>query len=357
VDGSSGPVVTALAGLGVVAGLILLGRGFSGYRSLVRVADTSTSTISSLAAGEVRISGVIEPAELTLVSLLQSIPCVYYRSTIGHGGDTTSSADPGYTEERSIGFRVRDASGSLRVFPRRARFDVSVRFKGETSLQGDEPAGLDIRRSGATQLTETDRAMAVMTLLTVQEPDAWAHVGVADRRVRRSYREARLEPGDPVTIVGRALPFSDLADPTDADTGAGLGTDLPLDDPEVAADMAEAREVGSLADDPAAAWGNAAIPGFGIGRPVIEPAIDRAANRLPLAGPEEASRIERTFDIAPETLVLAASPEVPLLIAYGVPGAVVERGQDRFVVGLLGAMLAIASAMVFAINLAGGFGG
>ena len=50
--------------------------------------------------------------------------------------------------------------------------------------------------------------------------------------------------------------------------------------------------------------------------------------------------------IAPEALVLAASDEVPLLIAYGIPGAVVERGQTQFMVGLLGAILAIASAMV-----------
>ena len=116
-----------LAAAGVVAGLFLLARGLGGYRSLVRVADTSTSGISSLAAGEVRVSGVVEPAELTLVSLLQSIPCVYYRSTVGNGG-ARNSADSGYTEERSIGFQVRDSSGSLRVFPRGARFDAPVRF-------------------------------------------------------------------------------------------------------------------------------------------------------------------------------------------------------------------------------------
>lgn len=353
-DGLSGPGFTTVAGLGVVAGLILLARGLAGQRSLLRVADTATSTISSVAAGEVRISGVVEPAELTLVSLLQSIPCVYYRSTVGNDGGSTS-AEPAFTEERSIGFRVRDASGSLRVFPRDARFDAPLRFEGETGLMGDEPAGLDLRREGSTQPTETDGATAAMALLTVLDPELgrW-RPGLLDRRGRRSYRETRLEPGDPVTIVGRALPFSDLADPGGADVGAGPGV-LP-DDPEVAADLAAARATGSLADDPAAAWGNAAIPGFGIGRPVIEPAIDPAANRLPLADAAAAARAERTFEIAAETLVLAASEEVPLLIAHGVPGAVVERGQERFVVGLLGAILAIVSAMVFALNLGGGAG-
>ena len=72
----------------------------------MRVADTSTSPIDSLAAGEVRITGVIEAAELTLVSLLQSVPSVYYRSHIG-AEDEGGSTGAGYTEERSIGFRAR----------------------------------------------------------------------------------------------------------------------------------------------------------------------------------------------------------------------------------------------------------
>ncbi len=131
----SDPWVTTVAGVGVIAGLVLLARGLGGYRSLVRVGDTSTSTIASLAAGEVRVSGIVEPAELTLVSLLQSVPCVYYRATVGSDQERRGLRD-GYAEERSIGFRVRDATGSLRVFPRGARFDAPVRFEGETDVIG-----------------------------------------------------------------------------------------------------------------------------------------------------------------------------------------------------------------------------
>ena len=136
----------------------------------------------------------------------------------------------------------------------------------------------------------------------------------------------------------------------------GSSTDPLGDDPEVAADLAEARAHGTLVDDPAAAWGNAAIPGFGIGLPVVAASIDPAANPLPLGDAAAAARADRTFRIAPETLVLAASDEVPLLIAYGLPGNVVGRSQDRFVLGLLGAILAIGSAMVMAIGLGGGAG-
>ena len=344
--------LTPVSAVGVVAGLVLLVRGMNDYRSLLRVADTSTSTIGSLAAGEVRVSGTIVAAELVLVSLLQSKPCVYYRSTIRSAGGG-SPAGPGATEERSVGFQVRDSSGTIRVFTRDARFDAPVRFDGETGLMGDEPPGLEIRTEGATQTTELDRDTAAAALLQVHDPDAWTlRAGLPDGGGRRAYRETRLEPGDPVTVLGRALPFSDLSDPAGADLGSGSSPGA--DDPEVAADLAEARAAGTLADDPAAAWGNAAIPGFGIGRPATPPVIDPEADPLPLAAPEAAARADRTFTIAPEALVLAASDEVPLLIAFGIPGDVVGRRQTGFVIGLLGAILAIASAMVFAVNVGGG---
>ena len=347
----SDPRVTTVAGLGLVVGLILLARGLAGYRSLVRVGDTSTSTIASMAAGEVRVSGTVEPAELTLVSLLQSVPCVYYRSTVG--SDTEIRGDrSGYVEERSIGFRVRDATGSMRVFPRGAGFDAPVRVQVEADMLEEAFAGLDIRHGGSTRPAQIDEQMAAAAaeLLTVDTHTADRPAGSGSGG-RRSYKERRLEPGDPVTIVGRALPFSDLADPAGADLG---NSSDPLgDDPEVAADLAEARADGTLVDDPAAAWGNAAIPGFGIGRPVVTPTIDAAAHPLPLADAGAAARAERTFRIAPETLILAAADEVPLMIAYGLPGNIEGRSQDRFVLGLLGAILAIGSAMIVAVSVTG----
>src|SRR6185312_6088192 len=94
------------------------------YGTATQIGDTSTSRIATLAAGEVQVSGVVEPAELALISPLQSATCVYYRSTIDGADDgidlradvTEFGAD--FFEERAVGFRVRDETGDIRVFPR-----------------------------------------------------------------------------------------------------------------------------------------------------------------------------------------------------------------------------------------------
>ncbi len=309
------------------------------------------------------MSGRIESAEVLLVSPLQSMPCVYYRSDIRSEDDDAGGSDD-LVEERAIGFRVSDESGDIRVFPRGARWDAPVCFDDRTGAFGEEPAGLALRTGSAVGPAEVDRETAITALLTVRpvaganaDPDGSSILGMfseSGAQRRRRYREARLAPGDAVTVVGRAIPFSDLADPTEADQAIGSGLDA--DDPEVAADIAEARAAGLLADDPAEAWGNAAIPGFGIGRPVHAPELDPQAHPLPLGGPEDVARIERRFVIPPHVLVLASAPKIPLLIAHGLPAVAAERHQDRFLIGLLGAVLAIGSAVALALVVTGGLG-
>ena len=101
------PELAFLAGGGIIGGIWLLLRGMQGYRTATQIGDTATSRIAALAAGEVQVSGVIEAAELTLISALQSVPCVYYRSTIGPEGEYPEGS-LGFEEERAVGFRVRD---------------------------------------------------------------------------------------------------------------------------------------------------------------------------------------------------------------------------------------------------------
>ena len=352
-DGALTQPVTALAAGGFVLGLVMLTRGMRGYRMAGRIADIATSRIASLAIGEVRVSGTVEPAEVLLVSALQSEPCVYYHATI-HEGRERDRRDPVLDEERAVGFRVRDASGSLRVFPRGARFDVPPRFDAASSLLYGEPTALRIRTGPPFTAAEPDRDESIAALLGLDGPPGTPgrHPLIRAGRGERRYREARIEVGDIVTVVGRALPFGDLDHPAEADVATG--TALPADDPEVAASVARARAEGTLLADPALAWGNAAIPGFGIGRPVRDPVLHVDATRPTVAPTEEAKRFERTFHIGRETPVVVAGGGVPLLVSWGAPGSVVQRHEQTMALGLLGAILAIASAMALALAIAGG---
>ena len=355
----TGTFLVGFAGAGIVAGLALLIRGFGGYRAAARIGGTSVSRIASLAVGEVLVSGTAEPVELTLVSPLQSVTCVYYRSRITESGD--GDGRDVFREDRAVGFRVRDASGTVRVFPSGARFDVPDRYDESSSAWGGGLSGLNPRTGPVFAPGPDDREAQVAALLTVRDPGRDHSAGLlfgasglplSSSGGRRHYREARIEPGDTVTVVGRVLPFADLDDPAAANLVDGSGSDGG--DPEIALDLSEARAAGLLAATPAEAWGNAAIEGFGIGQPVRTPVLDPDANRPPPADPALAARAAAAFEIAPGALVLATSDDIPLLISFGAPTQVAARQEWRFVVGLAGAALAIGSAMALAVMLQGG---
>ncbi|HEX5824914.1 MAG TPA: hypothetical protein VFY18_10695 [Candidatus Limnocylindrales bacterium] len=356
--------LSAFAAVGIVIGLILLARGFGGFRAARRISGTSTSRISALAVGEVLVSGPAEALELTLVSPLQSAPCLYYRARVREASD--GDGRDIFTEERAVGFRVRDTTGAVRVFPRGARFDVPDRFDGTSGSWDGDPPGL-MPRIGSAFGPGPDRESQIAALLTVRDPggDPWGHYDtrgaptvlgnsgsvLAAGGGRRHYQEARIDPGEVVTVIGQVLPFGELDDPASANVVNGSAD--PASDPEIAADLAEAREAGILADSPAEAWGNAAIEGFGIGHPVRAPVLDPAATPPPPPDPEIAARVAATFEIAPGDLVIAASDEVPLIVSLGAPATAAARHQLQFIVGLLGAVLSIGSAMALALVLDG----
>ena len=257
--------------IGIAFGLGLLVKGMAGQRRAARIGDTATSTISAIAVGEVRISGVVEPAEIVLTSPLQSRDCVYYRAKVSESAGRSERTI--LDEERAVGFRVRDASGHVRVFPRGAHWLVPSAFDASTSLMGDEPIGLRPRMGGAIQPGGLGRDAQIAALLTVhgRSDDPGSVEGLLDGHGgglglggQREYEEARIEPGDLVTIVGMVQPFDQLPDPAGADaaTGDGLDATGAIGDPEIASDLAEARAAGLLETDPAEAWGNAAIPGL-----------------------------------------------------------------------------------------------
>jgi len=373
-------LVIAAAAAGIAGGLYLLVRGLVAYRAGEAVRGMGTSRIESLAAGEVRLVGTIEPGPVTLVSPLQSVPCVYFHARIleDRGRERTATLD----DERAVGFLLRDATGRLRVFPRGARWDAPTCFDEQSDWAGDDPPGLNLNRGPGVTLATLDRDAAIAALLTVHAPDGGgteAPRGILDGGAlagltgsggtgsldaglgggaglggrRRHYEERRLAPGDVVTIIGSALPFRDIDDPATADRDDPM---LALDDPEVAMNVAEAREAGLLVGSPEEAWGNAAIPGFGIGRPTRAPELDPDARPLPIAPAGAEAAAAATFDIQPGELVVAAVPGSPLVVRTGSPGEAVARDRGALTRGLVGAAIAIASALALAFAAQGAFG-
>jgi hypothetical protein len=352
-----GQVLLVGCGAGIVGGLWLLATGVRSFRRATTVADVATSRIETLAMGEVRISGRVEAAELALASPLQNHACVYYRASVTASQGRTSQTL--LREERAVGFRVRDDTGSIRVFPRGATWDVPDAFDDHDGLAGEPPTGLELRSGPAYQVGREDQAELVAQLLTVH-PEASATEAL--RRLgwaggNRHFREARIDVGDVVTVVGSALPFDQLPNPADAAFGDGSvgGPLAAMDDPAIAADLADAMAAGELETDREAAWGNAAIEGFGIGRPVRAPTLDPGANPEPVADAETAQAFRATFHIPPEEPVIAAGPATPLLVSLGAPAQAVARGRDRFALGLAGAALTIGSLAVLAVGLDAGW--
>lgn len=351
---------------GLVAGLVAFSRGLMAYRRGLRITGISSSPIASIAAGEVRVSGIVEPDAVTLVSPLQSEACVYFRASVVESAGRESRTV--FSDERAVGFRVRDASGSIRIFPQGARWEVPADLDDGGGMLGGTPAGLRIN-SGPTiaDVPGTDRESQVRELLTVHDPGAIDPMGPGAASglslgimggmdaagARRRYVEARIGLGDAVTVIGWAVPFGTLDDPNAADAYGGVDAAI-ANDPTIAADLAAAREAGLLAASPEEAWGNAAIPGFGIGRPVSTPDLDPGATPLPLADAEQARTAASRFEIPDEELVVAVTPGQPLAVFDGEPGVAAGREQTRFLTGLGGAVLAIVSAIALAYLLRGG---
>lgn len=356
-------LLVALSLVGLLGGLALLARGLGAYRASHRVAGIGTSRVSTVAAGEVRLVGTVVPDVMTLVSPLQGVPCVYFRSRIreGSGGDATTA----FSEERAVGFRLRDGSGSIRVFPRGARWDAPLRFDAASDWDGDDPPGLAVNTGPSLRPVREEPEAQVAELLAIRPPGGRlddrsagmsslfsaalrsGSLGGAGSR-RRDYEERRLEPGDVVTIIGSALPFGDLDDPASADRDE---PGVALDDPEVARNVAEARAAGILRATPQEAWGNAAIPGFGIGRPARPPELDPEADAPELAPAEETAAAEARFEIPAGDLVLAGDVGHPLAISAGTPSEARSREDAKVLAGLAGAVLAIASAIGLALTV------
>lgn len=358
--GEFGPVLL-FAAVGFVGGIALFVRGLMAYRRDRLISSVATSTLDGIAAGEVRVSGLVEPIDGTLISPLQSVPCVWYRAKVETTGEDSRVL---LSEEQSREFRIRDATGDIRVVPRGARWEIRPVFDESTSWNGAEPPGLHRRRGTSyaslerdpEDMTELEREAAVQALLTVQRPtgtsDDWDQGGgsffAARQEDGRRYRESRLEPGQTVTILGQAWPWGEVQETVLA---ANQSDNVEQD---IAGDLAWAREMGMLASSPEDAWGNAAIPGFGIGAPTVRPELDPDATQPDV--PEDPSVHEEAlakYDIPDEELVLSRGLRGGLAVYLGAPEKATQHHDEAFSLGIVGAVMAAVCTFALVAMLTG----
>jgi hypothetical protein len=349
---------------GLVGGILLFVRGLQAYRRDRLISSVATSSLDGIAAGEVRVSGVVEPIDQTLISPLQSKPCVWYRARVETTGKNSRVV---MDEEKSQEFRIRDETGAIRVVPRGARWEIGAAFDERTSIVGAEPPGL-ARRAGASyalfqerdveQMTELERQTAAQALLTVQRPATGGMdpdpPGASDRfgvpfaeQGGRRYREARLEPGDTVTILGQAWPWAEVREVLLAwNPGDNVEADI-------AADIAAARRMGLLAASPEEAWGNAAIPGFGIGAPTAQPALDPRAHQPVVPGLDAHEAALEKYHIPDEELVLSRGLRGGMAIYLGTPREATGHHDFAFWVGVAGAVMAVVCTLLLGVIVTG----
>jgi hypothetical protein len=352
------PVLFAFAAGGIVLGVVLFARGLQAYRHDRSISSVATSSLDTLAAGEVRVSGVVEVADQALVSPLQSKPCVWYRARVRtHDNERVPIED----EERAVHFRISDGRGSIRVVPDGARWEIEPSYDASTSMLGEEPPDLR-RRSGpaATTLapddpaamTELQRLAAIDALLTVQQPEPAPGLdvggglfGTGPRGNGRRYQESRLEPGETVTIVGQALPWSDVQ----ARAEAAI-TNRTLDR-DISHDIERARADGALVGSPEEAWGNAAIPGFGIGQPTRSPELDPGVvvPEIPDATVHKEALARHVIPTG--ELVLGRGESGTFAIYKGAPMAATQHHDAAFILGLVGVAMAALSALTLGVML------
>ncbi|CAN5527360.1 hypothetical protein BH24CHL9_BH24CHL9_00020 [soil metagenome] len=358
------PHAWALLIAGFLGGLLLFVRGLIAYRHDRLIESVATSSLDAIAAGEVRVSGTVEPISSTLISPLQGRPCVWYRARVDETGESGRVL---LNEERAQEFTRRDGTGNIRVIPRGARWEIGPAFDASTGLTGDEPPDLRPRTGSSfavlserdpDDMNDLERDAAVQALLTVQPvttpADIESVLGSGGSGVRlpgvgrrgRRYREARLEVGETVTIIGQALPWADVRELFQGwRPGSNIGRDI-------AGDLAEARAAGILASSAEEAWGNPAIPGFGIGRPTEVPDLHPDA-ALPSVSAEVAD--DKPFDrhqLADDDMVISRGHG--MLAVYPRTPQLAEAHHDTaYALGVVGAVVSVICALAVGAAVTG----
>ena len=118
--------------------------------------------------------------------------------------------------------------------------------------------------------------------------------------------------------------------------------------------LAWAREMGVLASSPEEAWGNAAIPGFGIGAPTAMPELHPQASQPDVPDdPNVHQDALEKYDIPDEELVLSRGLTGGMAINLGAPDRATSHHDEAFLRGVVGGVTSALCAFAVGAMLTG----
>lgn len=176
-----GPYLWLIVAASLVGCVFLLHRGSQAYWRMRSITDTPTTRIRSAAQGYLELRGLAGAMRGTLSARLTTRPCVWYRYQIEQRrrvgrGERWITVERGQTDAP---FLLDDGSGRARVDPQGARIHCSRRARWlGPSRDPSQPAPVPLRLGGWLRIS----------------------IGAGDRY---RFTEERIEPGDPLYILGR----------------------------------------------------------------------------------------------------------------------------------------------------------
>ncbi|HET7225204.1 MAG TPA: GIDE domain-containing protein [Candidatus Eisenbacteria bacterium] len=196
----------------LVTGPGLFWRSFRDLRARQLLQNTPASPIRSMAMGLVEINGKVQPRSV-LEAPFTGRPCAFWEVEIAvqgrRGWNTVHRNASGHP------FFVHDPTGTALVYPEGARCTLP--------LESDEVC----------------QGMSLPELYASYIHDVHPALGLLWRTGSVRFRERALEPGEPVFVLGTAMPRSQAVDVSMSDDAVQAGTATGTDD-------AAARHAGLL---------------------------------------------------------------------------------------------------------------
>jgi hypothetical protein len=185
-----------------------------------RIGGLRSTRISSMTAGAVVLTGVVEPAWAVATSPFGRSPSVWYDATSTIHGHKNAAMTI-FHESNAVPFVLNDGTGRVLVLARRARWDAATDTIADSTGANDEAA-----------VAEGSSEAAVARLLdrTLREPPpALARERndeFSQEQIEAGGEERCVLAGERVTVIGRAIRRSQASlSEEDAcpDTGESLG--------------------------------------------------------------------------------------------------------------------------------------